>query len=384
VAEVDESRRRGGRAVGETNALQQASSSKNQNTFQKKTEGKKDCCVLAAHSRIAYYFFYIVEQIFTMSSRRKFLKLSALGAAALLPTRLKASHVAAEKPIVISTWDFGIKANEAAWKILSKGGRALDAVEAGVHVPEADPNETSVGFGGLPDREGKVTLDACIMDEFGNCGSVAALQHIVHPISVARAVMEKTPHVMLVGDGALQFALANGFKKVNLLTDKSKKAYKEWLKKSEYKPVVNIENHDTIGMIALDANGNLSGACTTSGMAYKMHGRVGDSPIIGAGLYVDNEIGAATATGVGEEVIKIVGCHLVVELMRQGHDPETACRLAVERMLKKNPARAKEVQVGFLALNKNGEYGAFALQPGFTFAVNTNSGNVLNKSKSNF
>jgi N4-(beta-N-acetylglucosaminyl)-L-asparaginase len=319
-----------------------------------------------------------------MSSRRKFLKISALGAASLLPASTRAFNRSSEKPLVLSTWDFGLKANEAAWKILSAGGRALDAVEAGVHVPEADPNETSVGLGGLPDREGKVTLDACIMDEFGNCGSVAALQHIVHPISVARAVMEKTPHVMLVGDGALQFALANGFKKENLLTEKSEKAYKEWLKKSEYKPVINIENHDTIGMIALDANGNLSGACTTSGMAFKMHGRVGDSPIIGAGLYVDNEIGAATATGLGEEVIKIVGCHLVVELMRQGHKPETACKLAVERLLKKSPARAKEVQVGFLALNKNGEYGAYALQPGFTFAVNDKRANVLNKSKSNF
>ena len=196
------------------------------------------------------------------------------------------------------------------------------------------------------------------MDENGNCGSVAFLEHIVHPISVARKVMEKTPHVMLAGEGALQFALANGFKKEKLLTKESEKAWKEWLKNAQYKPVANIENHDTIGIVALDANGNLSGACTTSGMAYKMHGRIGDSPIIGAGLYVDNEIGAATSTGVGEEVIRIVGCHLVVELMRQGNSPEDACRLAVERIVKKNPAKAKEVQVGFLALNKNGEYGA--------------------------
>lgn len=275
-----------------------------------------------------------------------------------------------------------MQANEEAWKILSKDGRALDAVEAGARVPEGDPLETSVGLGGLPDRDGKVTLDACIMDEHGNCGSVAFLEHIVHPVSVARKVMEKTPHVMLVGDGALQFALANGFKKEKLLTDASEKMWKEWLKTAQYKPVANIENHDTIGIVAMDTAGNLSGACTTSGMAYKMRGRVGDSPIIGAGLFVDNEIGAATSTGVGEEVIRIVGCHLVVELMRQGNSPEKACQLAVERILKKSPAKAKEIQVGFLALNKQGEYGAFCLQKGFTYAVRSETENKLFNAKS--
>jgi isoaspartyl peptidase/L-asparaginase-like protein (Ntn-hydrolase superfamily) len=321
-----------------------------------------------------------------MTSRRKFIQLTALGTSVLaLPGKLLANRKPeGTKPIVISTWNFGLTANVEAWKVLSKGGRALDAVEAGAKVPEADPTETSVGYGGLPDRDGYVTLDACIMDENGGCGSVAFLEHIMHPISVARAVMEKTPHVMLVGDGALQFALANGFKKKKLLTPESEKAWKEWRKKSEYKPVVNIENHDTIGIIALDANGNLSGACTTSGMAYKMHGRVGDSPIIGAGLYVDNEVGAATSTGVGEEVIRIVGCHLVVELMRQGNSPEDACRLAVERIMKKNPEKAKTVQVGFLALNKNGEYGAYCLQKGFTYAVHDSSGNKLYDPKSKF
>lgn len=320
-----------------------------------------------------------------MSTRRKFLKLSALGASVLaIPKSFASSPQTINKPIVLSTWNFGMDANVEAWKVLSTGGRALDAVEAGAKVPEADPKETSVGLGGLPDRDGVVTLDSCIMDENGNCGSVAFVQDIVHVVSVARLVMEKTPHVMLVGEGAQQFALANGFKKEKLLTEESEKAWKEWTKKSEYKPVVNIENHDTIGIIALDANGNLSGACTTSGMAYKMHGRVGDSPIIGAGLYVDNEIGAATATGVGEEVIKIVGCHLVVELMRQGHTPQEACKLAVERILHKNPKRAKEVQVGFLALNKKGEYGAYCLQKGFTYAVHDNKTNKLFDSKSNF
>jgi N4-(beta-N-acetylglucosaminyl)-L-asparaginase len=287
------------------------------------------------------------------------------------------------KPIVISTWDFGVPANLAAWAILKNGGRALDAIEQGVKVPEADLKNSTVGKGGYPDREGHVTLDACIMDELGNCGSVAALENITHAISVARMVMEKTPHVMLVGEGALQFALANGFERENLLTPEAEKAWREWLKEKKYSPIMNIENlphdpnrlpgnqynHDTIGMLALDESGNLSGACTTSGMAFKMHGRVGDSPIIGAGLYVDNEIGAATSTGVGEEVIRTVGSFLVVELMRQGHSPEEACKLAVERIIAKKPETAKEIQVGFLALSKNGEYGAYALQKGFTFAV---------------
>ena len=288
-----------------------------------------------------------------------------------------------DSPIVISTWDFGIAANAAAWQVLKNKGRALDAVEQGVHVPEADPQNQSVGLGGLPDRDGRVSLDACIMDEFGNCGSVAALEYILHPISVARRVMEKTPHVMLAGDGALQFALEQGFKKENLLTAKSEKAWKEWLKTAKYEPQINIENklfspnklpgnqynHDTIGMLAMDAAGNLSGACTTSGMAYKLHGRVGDSPIIGAGLYVDNEAGGAVSTGVGEEVIRNVGSFLVVELMRQGFPPEEACKEAVMRIIRKKPQTAKSIQVGFLAINKKGKYGAYAIQKGFSFAV---------------
>ncbi len=324
-----------------------------------------------------------------MTNRRNFLKKTALATAGLALASFKNTTETAEnkielntvqKPIVLSTWRFGIEANAAAWEILSKNGRALDAVEAGVKIPEGDPNERSVGYGGRPDRDGKVTLDACIMDEFSNIGSVACLEHIKHPISVARAVMEKTPHVMLVGNGALQFALSQGFKKENLLVEESEKEWKEWLKTSQYKPIANIENHDTIGMIALDANGNLSGACTTSGMAFKMHGRVGDSPIIGAGLYVDNEIGAATATGHGEEVIRITGCHLVVELMRQGLSPQKACEEAVMRIVKLTKNRGKElkdIQVGFIALNKKGEYGSYCIQGGFNYAVHDATGNKL-------
>ncbi len=308
-------------------------------------------------------------------SRRSFIQQSTLLAGLFAFRKSEAATALADLddrakgPIVISTWNHGIPANAEAWRVLEKGGRSLDAVEAGVRIPEADPNVTTVGYGGFPDRDGRVTLDACIMDEFSNCGSVACLEHIKHPISVARLVMEKTPHVMLVGDGAYQFALENGFKKENLLTPEAEKAWKEWLKKSEYRPVINIENHDTIGMVALDSHGNLSGACTTSGMAFKMHGRVGDSPIIGAGLYVDNEVGAATSTGVGEEVIRICGSHLVVELMRKGASPSEACREAVERIVRKQPERSKSLQVGFLALNKRGEFGSFCLQKGFNFAV---------------
>lgn len=276
------------------------------------------------------------------------------------------------RPIVISTWRFGIQANAEAWKVLSAKGRALDAVEAGVRLVEADPAERSVGYGGRPDRDGKVTLDACIMDELSNIGSVVCLEEIMHPISVARAVMEKTPHTMLCGEGAKDFALAQGFTKQNLLVKASEDEWKEWLKTSEYKPKANIENHDTIGMIAMDMNGNLSGACSTSGMAFKMHGRVGDSPIIGSGLFVDNEVGAATATGQGEDICRVVGAHTVVELMRQGHSPEAACKKAVERIAAITKLRKKELsdlQVGFIAINKKGEHGAFCLQKGFNYAV---------------
>jgi L-asparaginase/N4-(beta-N-acetylglucosaminyl)-L-asparaginase len=319
-----------------------------------------------------------------MNSRRKFIIRSLAGSAVLsgiarandLPKTVAPVTQPAIKPIVVSTWNHGLPANEAAWKVLTANGRALDAVEQGVKVTEADPKITSVGYGGLPDREGKVTLDACIMDEQGNCGSVAFLQHIKHPISVARLVMEKTPHVMLAGEGALQFALANGFKKENLLTKESEKAWKQWLKTAQYKPIVNIENHDTISMLAIDQAGNMSGACTTSGMAWKMHGRIGDSPIIGASLYVDNEVGGACATGVGEAVIKIVGSHLVVELMRQGNSPEQACKLAVERIIKRYKD-ITDLQVGFLAMNKNGEYGAYAIHTGFNFAVHNGTKNEL-------
>jgi len=324
-----------------------------------------------------------------MLHRRRFLQMGSLGAGTFFSQKLFAKNFSSsgKMPLVISTWDAGINANKGAWEVLRGGGRALDAVEKGVMVTESEIS-CCVGLGANPDRDGHVTLDASIMDEHGNCGSVSFLERIKHPISVARRVMEKTPHVMLVGSGAQQFAISEGFPlEEDKLSPDAQKAYEEWLKKSEYKPQINIENtkgsnsfapnklangvwnHDTIGMLAIDANGNVSGSCTTSGMGFKMRGRVGDSPIIGAGLYVDNEVGAAVSTGLGEEVIKTCGTHLVVELMRQGNTPENACKLAVERIIKRNGAKAKDFQVAFIAINKKGEYGASCIQKGFNYAV---------------
>ena len=322
-----------------------------------------------------------------MSSRRRFLGSSAAGLA-LLAARPAAALGAAPvpvrgKPLVISTWDEGLAANQAAWAILQKNGTALDAAEAGVMVTENSQN-CCVGLGANPDRDGIVTLDACIMDHQFNCGSVAALERIKHPISVARRVMEKTPHVMLVGEGAQQFAVAQGFPlEPQRLSPDAEKNYREWLKKSEYKPIINVENsgnrpvgpaggpqnHDTIAMLTFDALGNLSGSCTTSGMGFKMRGRLGDSPIIGAGLFVDNEVGAAAATGQGEDVIRMAGSHTVVEYMRQGLSPTAACRAAVERVAKIKGAKAKDIQVAFIAISNQGQHGAFALQKGFSYAV---------------
>lgn len=283
-------------------------------------------------------------------------------------------------PMVISTWPHGMAANEAAWEVLMDSGRALDAVEKGVRVTELDPKVTSVGYGGFPDRDGIISLDACIMDEKGDAGSVTFLQHIKNPVSVARKVMELTPHVMLSGEGALQFALANGFEKEELHTDFSRKSWENW-KKRHTKIPVDAQNHDTISMLAIDERGDLSGACTTSGTAFKYHGRVGDSPIIGAGLYVDNEIGAAGATGVGEVIMKILGSFSIVENMRHGYSPQEACEEAVQRALKKVPD-ARNMPVYFIALNKEGETGAYGTDASFHYAIYTREhGNRLIQSR---
>lgn len=323
-----------------------------------------------------------------MNSRRDFLKLGALASGSLIiPSSLKAENTPIKtypkdvvKPIVVSTWNHGLDANKAAWKVLKKGGSSLDAVEQGVRIIESDPENMSVGLGGRPDREGIVSLDACIMDHTSNCGAVAYLQNIENPISVARMVMEETPHVMLAGDGALQFALENGFEKTNLLTPAAEAEWRQWLEESKYKPVINVENHDTIGMLAIDAEGNISGSCTTSGMAYKLHGRVGDSPIIGAGLFVDNEVGGCCATGMGEAIIRIAGSSIVVEMMRNGIHPQDACDEAVKRIIAKHKD-LKNLQCGFLALDKKGNVGASSVYAGFDYALKTVKQEVLVKAE---
>lgn len=325
--------------------------------------------------------------------RRNFLKLPLLAVPVALAGRAlgqdrkypTSSSMRVKMPVVVSTWDSGVTANNAAWPILQKGGRALDAVEAAGRASEDEPS-CCVGLAAWPDRDGHVTLDSCIMDGNGDIGAVSFLERIKHPVSVARKVMETTPHVLLSGEGAQKFAVANGFPlEDGKLSPDAEKEWKKWLEKSKYKPEINIENkrafaapyffddgtanHDTMGTVAMDAKGKLSGMVTTSGLAFKMRGRVGDSPIIGAGLFVDNEVGAATSSGVGEEVIRICGTHTVIEQMRIGRTPEQACREAIRRIVKRDPVKAKEIQVGFLALSRTGEIGAFAIAKGFTYTI---------------
>ena len=312
--------------------------------------------------------------------RRGFLKKSSLlgvsigipssFAVSLEETRTKFKN----SPIVIATWDVK-NATKKAWEVLKDGGSSLDAIEQGCMVEEANENNQSVGKGGLPDRDGNVTLDACIMNPEGNCGSVVFLKNITHAISVARKIMEDTPHVMLAGEGAEKFAYSLGYLKENLLTEKSRASWLEWKKTSKYKPIINIENHDTIGMLAIDNNGDISGGCTTSGLAYKMSGRVGDSPIIGSGLFIDNEVGGAVATGLGEEVVKTVGSFLVVELMKKGNSPQRACEEAIKRIVSKKNSNYKDFQVAYIAINKKGETGSFSIHKDFSMTEYRNDTN---------
>ena len=299
--------------------------------------------------------------------RRNFIfDIFSVGIVSAMSTKLRAVNLNFT-PMVrsISTWKT-TEANQKAGQMLDKGEHALDAAVAGVAIEEENPKNTTVGYGGAPDRTGKVTLDACVMNHLGDCGSVVAVENIVNVARLAKDVMEKTPHVMLSGKGAEEFAISQGYKKTDLLTDQSKKEWEEWLKDQDYRPIINIENHDTIGMLCIDKNNNLSGACTTSGLAYKMKGRVGDSPIIGSGLFIDNKIGGAVATGLGEEVVKTVGSFLVVELMRQGLSPQEACEKAVKRIVSNN-SQENKFQVAYIAMNKKGEVGSYSIEPGFTY-----------------
>ena len=315
--------------------------------------------------------------------RRNFIfDIFSVGIVSAMSTKLKAANLNFT-PMVrsISTWKT-TEANQKAGQMLDKGEHALDAAVAGVAIEEENPKNTTVGYGGAPDRTGKVTLDACVMNHLGDCGSVVAVENIVNVARLAKDVMEKTPHVMLSGKGAEEFAISQGYKKTDLLTDQSKKEWEEWLKDQDYRPIINIENHDTIGMLCIDKNNNLSGACTTSGLAYKMKGRVGDSPIIGSGLFIDNKIGGAVATGLGEEVVKTVGSFLVVELMRQGLSPQEACEKAVKRIVSDN-SQENKFQVAYIAMNKKGEVGSYSIEPGFTYMdyVNGENKEIFSKSE---
>ena len=311
--------------------------------------------------------------------RRDFVKIGTLGTTALIidgcnPNETSLKNEILPPPLgidkikVISTWNSGTEANKTAIEILKNNGPAIDAIEKGLNVTESDSENTSVGLGGLPDANGNVTLDACIMDHNFNCGSVSYISNIENPISVARKVMEDTPHVMLSGKGAYDFAISKNFKHKNLLTESSRVKWEKWKKENKnVLPAINHENHDTIAMIAIDQLGNLSTGCTTSGWAYKLAGRVGDSPIIGSGVYLDNDVGAACATGMGEAIIKICGSHAIVELMRNGSSPQEACEIAVQR-IKNSNKDLKDFQVGFIAMNKNGEIGSYSLYSGFNYA----------------
>ncbi|APG61432.1 isoaspartyl peptidase/L-asparaginase family protein [Christiangramia salexigens] len=319
--------------------------------------------------------------------RRKFIQnsgLLGLGLTASLEiypqSFLKHSNMIKNYPVAVATWNFQ-NATKMAGTMLSNGATALDAVEKGVMVEEANLKNTTVGNGGAPDRDGNVTLDACIMSPAGDAGAVVYLKEIEHPVSVARRVMEKTPHVMLAGEGALQFAIQEGFQKKNLLTEESEKAWKKWLEHKEYKPIINIENHDTIGMLCMDENGDIAAACTTSGLSYKMNGRVGDSPIIGAGLFIDNEVGGAVGTGMGEAIMKSVGSFLIVELMRNGMSPQEACKETVMRTIRKDP-KYKKFQVAYVAMNKQGEIGSYCIHKGFSYAKFHNGESSDNLSES--
>ena len=330
-----------------------------------------------------------------MFSRRGFLLSSTVASWALSRTRpdliAQSQTLSSEAsgPLVISSAN-GIKAVEKAMAILKAGGSTLDAVVEGVTLVEDDPEDTSVGYGGLPNADGEVELDASVMcGPTGGAGAVGALKNIRNPAKVARLVMERTNRVFLVGEGALRFALAHGFPKENLLTDKARQEWLKWKeelndqddwvspsKKEEIKQ--KERSHGTINCLALDLRGDMSGVTSTSGLSFKMPGRVGDSPIIGAGLYLDNTVGAAGSTGNGEANIKVVGAHTVVELMRQGASPEQACLQTLKRVV--DLYKGKPPNLNFYALNKKGQFAGAAIYKGGKYCVHQGNQPVLQES----
>ncbi len=277
--------------------------------------------------------------------------------------------------VVIATWDFGLPASKEAFHILNLPERApLDAVEAGIRVTEADVNNRTVGVGGLPNAEGEVQLDACIMDgDRQKSGSVAALKGFAHPISVARRVMETTPHVMLVGEDAARFAESHSFEKAAMPVPEARADWLKWKADREGNAKsLGADRHDTIALLVRRSDGKLAGGCSTSGLSFKLPGRVGDSPIIGSGLYVDGRVGAAGATGIGENILRYCGSFLVVEMMRNGLSPGDACRRVVERIIDGEQRPASELHVNFIAVNRDGEWGAAGTAPDFVFGLVTN------------
>jgi len=335
--------------------------------------------------------------------RRSFLKSSVL-AGFSVPFMHKMGFAAiggkATGPLVISSAN-GLRATAKAMEMIKGGADALDAVIAGVNIVEEDPKDHSVGYGGLPNEEGVVELDSCVMHgPTHNAGSVAALRNIKNPSKVARLVMERTDHELLVGEGALRFAKAHGFKEEDLLTDEARKVWLHWKETlnstddwfpednpdipANYKELTKTTG--TITCLGIDLNGNISGVTTTSGLAFKIPGRVGDSPIIGAGLYVDNEVGACGSTGRGEENLKNLSCFLTVELMRIGYSPQEACMETARRIIKhaKIPSLHRtdgrpNFNVRFYALNKKGEFGAASVYGPTKFSVNDGKENKLHQ-----
>ncbi len=274
-------------------------------------------------------------------------------------------------PVILSTWNFGLQANEAGWDVLNSDGNALDAVEIAANVVENDPEVTSVGYGGYPNELGVVQLDSAVIDgKTGRMGSVGALEGIKNPASVARKILEENKHIYLMGEGAKRFALQHGFQEENLLTEGCVKWYAEQLGKQENR------GHDTIGILSLDIQGDMAVACTTSGLSMKWHGRVGDSPIIGSGLYLDQEVGGAVGTGVGERAIEVCGAFAIVEFMREGLSPQQACEKLIQRVVKRNQPHI-DFQLAFIAMNPEGDTGAAAIKEGFEYAEFAEGKNLL-------